>query len=662
MLNHKNGQLFAVEEQIQSLVKTFGGNHNFCEVVINDPNVLVIVQDRLGGIVYFNQACEFIVGSTLDGVKGKCIWDLCMIPEQVEISQAIFQEVLTGKYPIENKNYLVGKNGNFYLISWLNTALTDSSNCVEYVVSVGFHVMPDLPTLDTAESEWKSEKKFRAFFDESSDFMALLQPDGQFIEANQALLDYANLTLPDIAGKYLWEMDWWTVADKTQAQLKDIVLQTLKGESVRCEIELLGKDESARTIDFSLKPFRDEIGKITMLRLEGRDITEKKQLEAQVFHLQRLESLGMLASGIAHDINNILTPVLGIADILKHSFPGADVETHNLLDILQTNVKNGAELVKQVLSYSRGTPGRRTEIQVEQLISEVKDFALSTFPKSIKIHTHIPTNLGLISGDFTQLHQVLMNLCINARDAMPEGGTLSISVGNMFLDENYVRICPNAKTGAYIEITVMDMGNGIHPEIVDQIFEPFFTTKLDGGTGLGLSIVKTIVENHGGFINLYSKPGEGTEFKIYLPALQQEPDIQPLRETLPAGNGELIMIIDDEPTICNVTKTTLENYGYWALTASDGFEAIALYAQNKHEINTVLMDITMPLLNSENAIHVLRKMNPNIKIIALSGFNCVSQKVVATENGVQAFLSKPYTTEKLLQTINQVLYSPENEK
>lgn len=174
MLDRNSEKLFAVEDQIKSLVKTFAGNHKFCKAVINDPDVLVIVQDRLGRIVCFNEACGFIVGSSLDGVKGKCIWDLCMIPEQVETSQAIFQEVLTGKYPIENKSYLVGKNGNFYLISWLNTALTNSSNYVEYVVSVGFHVIPDFPTLDTGESEWKREKKCRAFFDESSDFMALL--------------------------------------------------------------------------------------------------------------------------------------------------------------------------------------------------------------------------------------------------------------------------------------------------------------------------------------------------------------------------------------------------------------------------------------------------------------------------------------------------------
>ena len=200
--------------------------------------------------------------------------------------------------------------------------------------------------LTQRQSECKSKNKFRAFFDESSDFMALLQPDGQFIEANQALLDFSNSTLADIAGKYLWEMDWWTIADKTQVQLKDIVLQTLKGESVRCEIRIIGKRRKCETIDFSLKPFRDEIGKVTMLRLKGRDITEKKQLEAQVFHLQRLQSIGMLASSIAHDINNILTPVLAIADILKHSFPGADVETHNLLDILKTNVKNCCQTSK----------------------------------------------------------------------------------------------------------------------------------------------------------------------------------------------------------------------------------------------------------------------------------------------------------------------------
>ncbi|MGB3649702.1 MAG: PAS domain S-box protein, partial [Rivularia sp. (in: cyanobacteria)] len=643
------------KEQFESLLDTFAVKDKFCEAILNDPNVLVIVQDRLGQVVCFNQACESIVGSTLDEVKGKCIWDLCMIPEQVEMSQAVFQQVLSGKYPVKNDNYLVDKNGNFYLISWFNTALTNGSDYIEYVVSVGFHVIPNIPTLDTGQSEWKSEKKFRAFFDESSDFMALLQPDGQFIEANQTLLEFSNLTYSDIAGKYLWEMGWWKSGDQTQTQ-KDIVLQVLKGESVRCEIDLLGKNKSVRTIDFSLKPFRDEIGKIIMLRLEGRDITEKKQLEAQNFHLQRLESIGMLASGVAHDINNILTPVLGIAHLLKSRYKDDDVETHKLLDILQTNVKNGAKLVQQVLSFSRGVPEKPTEIQVGKLISEVKDFTQSSFPESIEIDTHIPSNLWLIRGDKTQLHQVLMNLCINARDAMPSGGTVSISVGNLFLDESYVGICPDAKTGAYVELTVIDTGNGVHPQILEQIFEPFFTTKLDGGTGLGLSNVKTIVKNHGGFINLYSKPGEGTIFKIYLPALQQ-PDIQALKETLATGNGELILIVDNEPTICNISKTTLETYGYRALIASDGISAIALYAQHKHEISAVLMDITMPLIDSEDVIYILRKMNPQIKTIAISGFNCVSQRIVAMENGAQAFLSKPYTTETLLQNIHKVVYS-----
>lgn len=664
MLNQKNEKLFALKDQFKSLINSFALNDNFCEAIVNHPNVLVIVQDRMGQIVSFNEACESIIGSTLDEVKGKCVWDLCMIPEQVEMSQAVFKEVLSGKYPVENKNYLVGKNGNLYLISWLNTALINSSNYIEYVVSVGFHVIGNFPTLDITQSEWKSEKTFRAFFDESSEFMALLGPDGHFIEANQALLDFCNLTLADIAGKYLWEMHSLIASgDQTQDQLKDMVLQVLRGESVGCEIDLLGKDKTVRTIDFSLKPFKNEIGKIIILRLEARDITEKKQLEAQVFRLQRLESIGNLANGIAHNINNMLTPVLGIAHLLRHSYKDADVETHNLVHILETNVKNVAKLVQQVLSFSQGVLGKRTEIQVGKLIWQVTDFAKSSFPESIKIHTYIPRNLWLIRGDITQLHQVLMNLCINARDAMPEGGTLSISVGNLFIDQSYVRICPDAKTGAYVEITVLDVGNGIHPEILDQIFEPFFTTKkLDGGTGLGLSTVKSIVKNHGGFINLYSKPGEGTIFKIYLPALQQEPDIQVLKKALSTGNGELILIADNDATICNITKTNLETYGYRTLTASDGFEAIALYAQHKHEISAVLMDITMPLMDSGNVIYILRKMNPQIKTIALSGFNCVSQKVIAIENGVQEFLPKPYTTERLLKTVREVLYNRENEK
>lgn len=659
MLNQQDNKFFAAKDQKKSLLNTFAVNDKFCQAIANHPNILVIVQDRLGKIIYLNEACERIVGLTLDQVKGKCIWDLCMIPEEVEITQAIFQQVLSGKYPLKNHSYLVDKNGNSYLISWLNTTLSHNSNAVEYVISVGFHVTSNFPTLQTAQSEWESQRRFSAFFDQSSELMALLRPDGQFIEANQSLLDFSDLKLLDIAGKYLWEMHWWADSGtKTRAQLKEMVEQAARGESVSCEINLLGKNESARVIDFSLKPFRDETGKVVMLIFESRDITEKKYLEAQVLRLQRLENIGMLANSIVHDIRNILTPVLGIAHLLKHRYNNADVETHKLLDMLQTNVKQSTEVVKLTLLFFGGVEEKRTEMQLGDLISEFKDFAEIIFPKSIKIHTYIPPNLWLISGDVTQLHQLFMNLCINARDSMPKGGTLSISAENLFIDQSYVRISPDAKTGAYVELTVFDTGNGIHPEILDQIFEPSFITKeLDDSTGLGLSTVKTIVKDHGGFINTYSKLGEGTIFKICLPALQQESDIQTSRETLHAGNGELILIVDREPTICYITKTTLETYGYQALIASDGIEAIALYAQYNNQINAVLIDITMPLINSENAIHIIfRKINPQIKIIALSGFNCVNKRIVAMEDGVRAFLSKPYTTETLLQTIHEVLH------
>ena len=230
----------------------------------------------------------------------------------------------------------------------------------------------------------------------------------------------------------------------------------------------------------------------------------------------------MLALSMAHDLNNILTPILTATQILKKSFPDPNVKTLKLFDILQTNVKHGAKLVQQVLSFSRGIPGKHGQVQIECLILEVKDFAQRMFSKSIKIYTYIQSDLHPISGDVTQLYQLLMNLCINARDAMPKGGTLDISVENIFIDENHAWMSPDAKTGSYIEIKVSDTGIGIMPEIKDKIFEPFFTTKLDNGTGLGLSTVKTIVKNHGGFIHVFSQVGEGTIFKVYLPALQQK--------------------------------------------------------------------------------------------------------------------------------------------
>jgi CheY-like chemotaxis protein len=249
-----------------------------------------------------------------------------------------------------------------------------------------------------------------------------------------------------------------------------------------------------------------------------------------------------------------------------------------------------------------------------------------------------------------------MNLCVNARDAMPDGGTLRLSAENLFIDENYAQMHLDASVGPYIVISVADNGTGISPEIMDRIFEPFFTTKeLGKGTGLGLSTVTGIIKSHGGFVNVYSEVGRGTEFKVYLPAVEVMETLEAQDIELPIGHRELVFVVDDEAAICETTKTSLETYGYQVLTASDGIEAIALYAQHKDKISVVLMDMMMPYMDGPTTIRTLQKINPKVKIIAVSGLASSYKLTAAMGSGVKAFLSKPFTAQELLKTIDGIL-------
>lgn len=383
------------------------------------------------------------------------------------------------------------------------------------------------------------------------------------------------------------------------------------------------------------------------------DITQKKQLEGQFFRAQRLESIGTLASGIAHDLNNVLAPILMTAQLLESQLH--DERSKRLLPIIVNNSKRGANLVKQVLSFTRGIEGDRAPLQLKHLITEIQQVIRETFPKTIEASTSVDPDLWTVSGNATQLHQVLMNLCVNARDAMPDGGTLTISAENLLIDENYAKMNIEAKIGNYILIIISDTGVGIPQQIQDRIFEPFFTTKeLGKGTGLGLSTVMGIIKSHGGFINVYSEPRKGSKFQVYLPT-QQAPEVMEDTELeLPLGNGELILVVDDEDSIRDITKTSLETFNYRAMTACDGIEAIALYAEHRNEIEIVLTDMVMPAMDGLTTIRTLQKINPLVKIIAVSGLVSSDKVNAATEIGVKAFLAKPYTAKQLLQTIGTV--------
>jgi CheY-like chemotaxis protein len=369
-----------------------------------------------------------------------------------------------------------------------------------------------------------------------------------------------------------------------------------------------------------------------------------------------MESIGTLAGGIAHDLNNVLSPILMAIDMLQ--LKATDETTRKWLEVLRTNAQRGGNMVRQVLSFARGVEGERVALQPKHLIKEIVKILREMLPKSVEISYFLPDDLWIISADATQMHQVLMNLCVNARDAMPSGGSISIKAENINVDENYARMHIEAKAGQFVAITVADSGTGMPPEIQSRIFEPFFTTKeMAKGTGLGLSTALTIVKSHGGFVNVYSEVGKGTQFAIYFPALEAPGTVTAgsQQSELPTGNGQLILVVDDEEGIREITRGTLETFGYRVLTASDGTEAVALYAERRNDIAVVLTDMVMPFMDGPATIRALRKMNSNAKIIAASGLTAGREAKDGALEGVSAFLNKPYTAEKLLKVLAKVL-------
>jgi PAS domain S-box-containing protein len=402
---------------------------------------------------------------------------------------------------------------------------------------------------------------------------------------------------------------------------------------------------------------RDASGQPEAILSFNTDITERKRLEQQFLRAQRMESIGTLAGGIAHDLNNVLAPILMAVEILKDRV--SDKNGMELLDTMGKSAQRGADLIKQVLSFARGVEGKRIALNPAHIVHEVQKIVYDTFPRSIYCEVSSPRDLWVVEADPTQLHQVLMNLCVNARDAMPEGGRIEIVLENRMVDEVYSGMNIEAKPGPYVMIKVKDSGTGIPKDLQEKIFEPFFTTKDIGkGTGLGLSTTFTIIRDHGGFINLYSEPGKGTKFKVYLPASVGADEAERVavgQTDLPRGHGELIMVVDDEEGIREVAQKVLERYGYRVILANNGAEGVSLYVLNRLEIAVVLTDMSMPIMDGPAMIVALKSINPGVHIIASSGLAMNESVTKALGAGVEHFVPKPYTAEILLKTIDQVL-------
>jgi PAS domain S-box-containing protein len=389
------------------------------------------------------------------------------------------------------------------------------------------------------------------------------------------------------------------------------------------------------------------------------DVTEHRELEARFLRAQRLENIGALAAGIAHDLNNVLSPMLLGAPILRKALQ--DETAIKVLDAMEISARRGGDIVKQVLTFARGVKGERIPLDPRHVLNDILRIVEGTFPKNIDAELNFDEKPWPVVGDATQFHQALLNLCINARDAMPNGGSLHLETSNLQLDETFVRMNPGAKIGPYVRIAVTDTGTGIPPENLDKLFVPFFTTKEPGkGTGLGLSTVLGIVHNHDGFVRVESAVGRGTTFALYLPAMPATavPNELLHGKEAPHGNGELLLIVDDEVSIRDVLAKMLELYGYRVLSAGEGTEAVGLFVQHRAEIKAVITDMMMPQMDGATLISVLRHIEPGVRVIGFSGIGDLAKSIDYRNLDLPAFLTKPFTADKLLVTLNHILTNP----
>ncbi|MGC3958607.1 MAG: response regulator [Verrucomicrobiota bacterium] len=423
------------------------------------------------------------------------------------------------------------------------------------------------------------------------------------------------------------------------------------------EVRLNARNGDEIIVESRLTLIRDRHGKPKSMLAINTNITERKRLETQFMRSQRMESIGMLAGGIAHDLNNVLAPIIMSSQLLDMEL--ADPEQKKLLGIILASAKRGADLVRQVLTFYRSDQQTHEELSATHLIKELRHIVGETFPKSIKASSNVAKGLWPVAGDPTQLHQVLLNLCVNARDAMPAGGELSIKAENVIAANPLNTLSGNpAKPTPHVLMSVTDTGTGIPPEIREKIFDPFFTTKAPGkGTGLGLSTTLAIVKNHGGFIQVQSEINKGSVFQIYLPALERAAPAPTHTEQfqIPRGRGELVLVVDDEASVRLIMAQTLQTFGYRTVTANNGAEAIAIYEQRAAEIAVVLVDMMMPVLDGAATIRKLAEINPQLKVIAASGLETSDALARTGESCAHAFLPKPYTAGTLLKALHKIL-------
>lgn len=503
-----------------------------------------------------------------------------------------------------------------------------------------------------------SERLAQATLDALSARVVILNEHGDIVATNRTWCHFYGGRTPESVGNYLRYCEHKDrtsgrdaathLAPRLRAVLSGVERSQRQEYSEKlngqlhwffCRIERFGTEEAPRVV------------------VSHEDITALKQAERAQLRSQRLESLGTLAGGVAHDLNNALAPVLMGMSLLKEQYPGES----KLFNMIESSAQRGTHMVRQLLTFARGAEGERVAVCPTHVVRELERLMSGSFPKNIQLQIDLREEQTAVVGDPTQLHQVLLNLCVNARDAMPGGGTLSVRVQVVALDATYARSIPDAEPGRYVALEVGDTGSGMPPEVLDRIFDPFFTTKgADKGTGLGLSTVLGIVKGHGGFVQVYSQLGEGSVFTVYLPAAPPpsgDAALSPAAAGAEAeqGHGETILFVDDEAAVREVGRTVLERLSYAPLVATDGADGLVQAADHRKTLSAVITDLHMPHMDGLAFVRALRRTLPDVPVILASGRVDEGLALELQALGVAHRLDKPFTQEQLARALHAVL-------
>ena len=475
----------------------------------------------------------------------------------------------------------------------------------------------------------------------------LRQPDAPLVYVNPGFEQMTGYSSEEVIGK---NCRFLQGTERDETVLAEIRAALREERSCRVIIRNFRKDGTLFWNELTMYPLQDEHGQVTHFVGIQRDVTERKQLEAQFMRTQRMDSIGRLVGGIAHDLGNLLVPVLVGSRVLQKKYPD-DEKTTRILTMIQESGERGAEMVKKVLSFARGVDGDRAAVDLRGVVEEVARLARETFPPDIELRTPAPEADLTVVGDATQLQQILLNLAVNARDAMPEGGILEITCDRTQVDTAMARMNLGAREGAFIRITVTDTGIGMPPDVLDKIYEPFFTTKPAGtGTGLGLSTVYNIARSHGGFVSAHSKVGKGTRIQVFLPeptypvqsaGIQKEPQWH-------SGAGKTVLVVDDESNIRHSLAAVLSEAGYEVLTAAGVAEARLVL--DDHSVDVAIVDLMLGQDDGLDLIRELAARSDPFPVLAVSGMGAAKSEA-ATQAGARQFLSKPFTSGELFDAL-----------